>query len=134
MAKSNPNRQELLEFINLIDQDLPLIDKIEDLSSGVHYLYVLHKVHPNVVKLGKVNLKAFLEHDNVNNLKLLAHYLSEVKTPFTFEVQNFNINLGSQSCSQKLSIESQLIKKSLQILLFLSNERKFYFERTERTN
>lgn len=70
----------------------------------MHYLYLLHKVHPNVVKLGKVNLKAFHEHENINNLKLLAMYLSEVKASFTFEVSSF-INLGIQSGRQKLSIK-----------------------------
>ena len=59
MAKPNPNRFELLEFINQATSELSIrSDKIEDLSSGVQYLHLLHQTHPHVVKMSKVNLKA----------------------------------------------------------------------------
>lgn len=59
MTKHNPNRQELLEFINEITSELGIHSKkIEDLSSGVQYLHLLHQIHPQVVKISKVNLKA----------------------------------------------------------------------------
>jgi hypothetical protein len=58
--KTNPNRQELMDFINENTPELEnKVNKIEDLSNGVHYLHLVHKIHPDIIKLSKVNAKAF---------------------------------------------------------------------------
>lgn len=87
MAKANPNRQELIQFINEMTSELsPKLTKVEDLGTGVHYLHLLHRMHPEIVKLARVNTKASQEYENINNIKLLAQYLSQLKAPFSFDV------------------------------------------------
>jgi EAL domain-containing protein (putative c-di-GMP-specific phosphodiesterase class I) len=87
MTKVNPNRQELIQFINEMTPELEQkLSKVEDLGTGVHYLHLLHQMHPEVVKLARVNAKAFQEYENINNIKLLAQYLSQLKAPFSFDV------------------------------------------------
>lgn len=77
MAKPNPNRIELLEFINQATSELNTQSpKIEDLSTGVQYLHLLHQTHPHVVKMSKVNLKAVQEYECIANVRLLASYLA----------------------------------------------------------
>jgi hypothetical protein len=98
------------------------VKKIEDLSSGVHYLHLLHQVHPDVVKMAKVNLKASQEYENINNLRLLASYLAQVKTPFTFEV-TCSIYTGSKSFPKKLSRKLKSSQKPLQTLLSSPKKR-----------
>ena len=52
MAKANPNRKELLDFINEATSKLGINSKeIEDLSSGAQYLHLLHQTHPHTVKM-----------------------------------------------------------------------------------
>jgi hypothetical protein len=77
MAKPNPNRLELLEFINQATSELNIRSgKIEELSSCVQYLHLLHQTHANIVKMSKVNLKAAQEYECVANARHLAAYLA----------------------------------------------------------
>jgi len=63
MYQKNPNRIQLLDFINTVNKPrLKSVERIEDLSSGVHYIFVLMHLESSIVKISRVNEKAFHEH------------------------------------------------------------------------
>lgn len=70
------SKSEILKWLNTT---LKLnITKVEQASTGAIYCQLLDALHPNKVKLQKVNWKATLEHEFLANLKLLQQSLIDL--------------------------------------------------------
>jgi RP/EB family microtubule-associated protein len=70
-------RTNLLEWVNRL---LSLkYKKIEDLSNGAAFCQIIDAVNPGSVSLSRVNFCARLEHDSMENLKVLQETFTKNK-------------------------------------------------------
>ncbi|KAL0251936.1 hypothetical protein GEMRC1_001148 [Eukaryota sp. GEM-RC1] len=74
------------------------VDKIEHLGNGAVYLHIMDALYPNAVNLSKANFNAYLEHDNLRNLKYLQSVMKSVGINRDFDLnriasQNYMANL-----------------------------------------
>jgi RP/EB family microtubule-associated protein len=64
-----PGRSELISWVNRL---LSLkYKRIEDVSNGAAFCQLVDVVHPNTVPLARVNFRAKLPHESMENLKIL---------------------------------------------------------------
>lgn len=94
--KSLLSKNNLLEWIRNIFK--LSIDKIEQACSGALYCQIIDACHPGKVKMNKVNWKAKLEHEYLNNYKILQEAFQDCRIQKNIEIGKltkgkFNDNL-----------------------------------------
>lgn len=62
-------------------------NKLEDLSTGVHFCTILHAYTKEKFSLHRVKMNASNELDSLHNLKILQYGMEEHKIPYKFDVK-----------------------------------------------
>ena len=79
------SRTELLDWLN---STLALnYSKVEQCCSGLAHLQLMDAMHPNKVQLHKANFDAKLEHEYINNFKVLQNAFSSVGIKKVVEIE-----------------------------------------------
>ena len=81
-------RTEILKFINDLLQ--LNVTKIESLGQGAVYCQIIDAMFPGKVALSKVNWKAKLEWEFVNNLKVLQTAFTKIGIKRVIEVEKLS--------------------------------------------
>jgi microtubule-associated protein, RP/EB family len=78
-------KNEILKWVNTT---LKLnLSKIEQACTGAVYCQIIDSIHPNKVKMNKVNWKAKLEHEYIPNYKILQLAFIDCQIPKNIEVE-----------------------------------------------
>lgn len=77
-------KNDLLKWINGTYQ--LNMNKIEQACTGAIYCQIIDSIHPGKVKMHKVNWKAKLEHEFINNFKILQQAFTDCKISKHIEV------------------------------------------------
>jgi RP/EB family microtubule-associated protein len=78
------NKNEILKWLNSTYQ--LNMNKIEQACTGAVYCQIIDSLHPGKVKMHKVNWKARLEHEFLNNYKILQQAFTDCKIAKYIEV------------------------------------------------
>ncbi len=78
-------KNEILRWVNTIYK--LNMSKVEQACTGALYCQIIDSIHPGKVKLHKINWKAKLEHEYINNFKILQQAFIECKIPKNIDVE-----------------------------------------------
>ena len=78
-------KNEILKWVN--NTYKLNLTKIEQACTGALYCQIIDSIHPNKVKMHKVNWKAKLEHEFIPNYKILQQAFDECKISKNIEVE-----------------------------------------------
>ena len=76
------------EILNWVNSTYKLnMNKIEQACTGAVYCQIIDSIHPKKVKMHKVNWKAKLEHEYIQNFKILQQAFIDCKINKNIEVE-----------------------------------------------
>jgi hypothetical protein len=78
-------KNELLRWVNSIYK--LNMGKIEQACTGALYCQIIDSIHPGKVKMHKINWKAKLEHEYIQNFKILQQAFTDCKISKNIEVE-----------------------------------------------
>jgi len=88
VTNENLSRHEMLSWVNSNLQSQ--IAKIEELGSGAAYCQLIDMLFPGIVPLKRVKFNSKLEHENINNFKLLQAAFKKMNVDQTIDVDKLS--------------------------------------------
>lgn len=79
------SKKEILNWVNITFK--LSLTSIEQACTGALYCQIVDSIHPGKLKMQKVNWKAKLEHEYLNNFKILQQAFTECKISKNIEVE-----------------------------------------------
>ena len=124
------SKSEILKWLNTT---LKLnITKVEQASTGAIYCQLLDALHPNKVKLQKVNWKATLEHEFLANLKLLQQSLIDLGIDKEIDISK--LAKGRYQDNFEMAIKERKAGNFVELLLHEEEKTKQDYEDYAKRN
>ena len=111
------SKNEIFNWIN--ELLLVKVNRIEQFASGNLYCQILDVLYPGKINLSKVNWKAKLEWEFVNNFKLLQQSFLKCNIKKYIEVKNLNQNIINE--------EKNFYICTIQFFIFIADFLSHFF-------